>query len=527
LSPRDALKRMASSFTPQTSVSSSPKATLLETNDAHGRLAQIMAEVSAIPVEEAFPQTRTQISRDPAASLLWFIPSDAVALVLGFVSAWVVAALANVVLLDRPFPLLTGADELMQAIEFGSVGLGVLLWFGHTGHYRQRMPFWSELQKVVSAIGFAVLVNGFFIFVVKQDFSRLWLMSGWVIAGVAMMVLRSHVRRVLRRNGLWQVRTLLVGSGAVAEEARVALRSERRMGYEIVMQIENLPMLLAAVNGSWKKLCDRFNADYVVLALEGAALVQADDAIASLVRARIPFSVSPPLRHMPVLGMSPQYFFNHDTMLMSPVNNLEQFMPQFIKRAMDVVGSGFVLLALSPVFLILALLVRKDGGPAIFGHNRIGLNGRTFKCLKFRSMVLNADEVLAKILSEDSAARAEWNNTQKLRVDPRVTKIGQIMRELSLDELPQLINVFRGDMSLVGPRPVVFAETLRYEKEIEFYYRVRPGLTGLWQVSGRSDVSFVRRVQMDSWYVRNWSLWHDIAIIFKTIPVVFKRTGAY
>jgi len=495
--------------------------------EAQGRLAQIMAEVAATPVESFFPKARTQPRRDPAAALRWFMVADFVALTVGFLVAWGVAAFANLYVLDRSFPFLEGTDEILQIVEFCGVSVGVLLWFGHTGHYRQRMPLWSEIQKVVNALGFAMIVNGFFLFASKQDVSRLWLMSGWIFAAAGMIALRSVSRAVLRRRGMWQVRTLLVGSGAVADEARIALRSERGLGYEIAMQVENLPMLLEATGGSWQILCDRFNADYVVIALDGQDLVKADEAIAALVRAGIPFSVSPPLRNMPVLGMTAQCFFNNDTILMSPVNNLEQALPRFFKRAMDVVGSGLALVVLSPFFLVLCLMVKRDGGPAIFGHDRIGMNGRTFKCLKFRSMVLNADKALSDLLAKNEAARAEWNATQKLKDDPRVTKIGAVMRRLSLDELPQLINVFKGDMSLVGPRPVVLAETLRYQKEIAFYYRVRPGLTGLWQVSGRSDVSFQRRVQMDSWYVRNWSLWHDIAIICKTFPVVFNRTGAY
>lgn len=517
---------MTSSLAPQREALL-PRALHPATADAQGRLAQIMAEVEATPVENFFPQARTQPRRDPSSALRWFVATDFVALTLGFVVGWLAAALANLVFLDRSFPLLNSFDEIVQIIEFGGVSFGVMLWFAHTGHYRRRMPFWSEIQKIVNALGFAMLVNGFFLFASKQDVSRLWLMTGWIFAAVGMVIFRAMARNVLRHKGGWQVRTLLVGSGAVADEARVALRSERGLGYEIAMQIENLPLLLASVDNSWQRLCDRFNADYVVIALEGPALVQADVAIASLVRSGIPFSVSPPLRHMPVLGMTAQFFFNHDTILMSPVNNLEQFMPRFVKRALDVVGSGFAIALLSPVFLVLAVLVKRDGGPAIFGHNRIGLGGKTFKCLKFRSMVLNADKALADLLEQDADARAEWKATQKLKNDPRVTKIGAVMRRLSLDELPQLINVFRGDMSLVGPRPVVYAETLRYAEEIAFYYRVRPGLTGLWQVSGRSDVSFARRVQMDSWYVRNWSLWHDIAILCKTFPVVFNRTGAY
>jgi Undecaprenyl-phosphate galactose phosphotransferase WbaP len=171
--------------------------------------------------------------------------------------------------------------------------------------------------------------------------------------------------------------------------------------------------------------------------------------------------------------------------------------------------------------------VRRDGGKAFFGHSRVGHQGAEFKCLKFRSMVPNSAEILKQYLEANPAAREEWQKEMKLKNDPRVTRIGKILRATSLDELPQLINVLRGDMSLVGPRPIVTEECARYDNDIALYYMVRPGLTGLWQVSGRNDVSYKNRVKMDSMYISNWSLWHDIAIILKTFPVIFKRTGAY
>lgn len=522
MTPRDTLNRLTASLTPNTA----PEADTQHEpqTDAERHLAQIMAEVSATPVEDYVRTARTSPRRDPAEALRWFVLSDAVALVLGFVMAWAVSALVSTAYLGNTPAFLFDAARM---VEYGVIGFGAMFWLGSTGHYTRRKPFWMCIQQVVMALGFAAIADGFFQFISKQDASRLWLLSGWVFAFVNLAALRGIVRYVMRRRGLWNVRTLLVGSGAMAEEARAALRSELGLGYDIVMQVENLSMLMSQTNHSWEALCDRFNADYVVIALDGMALTQADQALAGLSRSGIPFSISPPLRHLPVLGMTPQYFFNHDVMLLTPVNNLEQPLPRLLKRGLDVVGSGLAILALSPVFLMLAMLVRRDGGNAFFGHERVGLNGKTFNCLKFRSMVLNGDEVLKDYLSKDEKARREWMATQKLKNDPRVTRVGDVMRRWSLDELPQLINVFKGDMSLVGPRPVVHEETLRYEEEIALYYRVRPGLTGLWQVSGRSDVTFERRVQMDSWYVRNWSLWHDIAIICKTFPVVLQKTGAY
>ena len=207
-------------------------------------------------------------------------------------------------------------------------------------------------------------------------------------------------------------------------------------------------------------------------------------------------------------------------------NNLAQPLPRFIKLVFDLAAVTAGLVVLAPVLLALAVLVRLDGGKVLFGHTRIGLNGRRFPCLKFRSMVVDSEAALRTLLSTNPEAAAEWAQTHKLTNDPRITKVGRILRTTSLDELPQLFNVLRLEMSLVGPRPIVDAEIARYGDDIAYYYETRPGLTGLWQVSGRTGTSYVQRVQLDTWYVKNWTLWHDIAILAKTVPAVLKRQGA-
>ncbi|EHW2479843.1 sugar transferase, partial [Escherichia coli] len=168
-----------------------------------------------------------------------------------------------------------------------------------------------------------------------------------------------------------------------------------------------------------------------------------------------------------------------------------------------------------------------DGGPAIYGHDRVGIHGKTFKCLKFRSMVVNSKEILDELLKNDPKAKEEWDATFKLKNDPRITKIGAFLRKTSLDELPQLLNVLKGEMSLVGPRPIINAELERYNDQVDYYLLSKPGMTGLWQVSGRSDVDYDTRVYFDAWYVKNWSMWNDIAILLKTVIVVLKKDGAY
>jgi lipopolysaccharide/colanic/teichoic acid biosynthesis glycosyltransferase len=198
------------------------------------------------------------------------------------------------------------------------------------------------------------------------------------------------------------------------------------------------------------------------------------------------------------------------------------------KRALDIIGAGLGFVVLSPFFLIVALMVRADGGPAFFAHQRVGRGGKLFGCLKFRSMVIDSQARLEALLVNDPAARAEWEATRKLKNDPRITRIGRFLRSTSLDELPQLINVLRGEMSLVGPRPVQVAEIDRYYgASAAHYMAVRPGITGLWQVSGRSETSYESRVALDVSYVSRPSMLADLSILLRTPVAVLSRRGAH
>lgn len=200
----------------------------------------------------------------------------------------------------------------------------------------------------------------------------------------------------------------------------------------------------------------------------------------------------------------------------------------YAKRAMDLAIAGAALLVALPFFLIVAALVRADGGPAFYAHPRVGRGGRIFGCLKFRSMVVDSQARLEALLATDPAARAEWDRTRKLRNDPRITRIGRILRATSLDELPQLINVLKGEMSIVGPRPVTQAELDRhYGAAAAHYLSVRPGITGLWQVSGRSETSYDQRVALDVAYVSQASLLGDVRILLRTPAAVLSRRGAH
>ena len=261
----------------------------------------------------------------------------------------------------------------------------------------------------------------------------------------------------------------------------------------------------------------------------GSGELQAErNVISALDRLKVPYALMPALTSnlFPTSRFKSQHFFTPGAVMLVRENQLVRRVSRSLKTALDSIAACFLVVLFSPVFLILFWKVRADGGPALFRHERIGANGKPFHCLKFRTMVTNADQVLQELLLYDAEARAEWATKRKLTHDPRVTAIGSFLRNTSLDELPQLFNVIRGEMSLVGPRPIVQAETHHYGYNLTYYCEAKPGITGLWQVSGRSSTTYDERVKLDVWYVQNWSLWHDGAILFKTIPAVLTRKGA-
>lgn len=199
--------------------------------------------------------------------------------------------------------------------------------------------------------------------------------------------------------------------------------------------------------------------------------------------------------------------------------------PSIFKRLFDIFLSVLLLPILLPIIAILYVVVRSDGGPGFFGHSRVGRNGRMFKCWKVRTMVVDAQERLDALLASNAPARAEWDRDRKLRNDPRVTRVGNFLRKSSLDELPQIFNVLKGEMSLVGPRPITEAELERYGAQQAVYLAMRPGVTGLWQVSGRNEVTYNERVSMDSTYYNSVSLGTDLRILAKTADAVLSKTG--
>lgn len=406
------------------------------------------------------------------------------------------------------------------------VAVGLIFFLVRYRHYSDRKPFWTELGETLQVFLILAVLDLAVLALTRWNASRLWWALVWPLAAVFLPIGRGLARSIMRRAGVWQRPTLIVGNGPNAHEAVAALQSEPALGFTVVdfVDMTRNGREGAAVLETWAKV----PGAQFVLAMEHGQNDLREDLLRMLARWKAEdVSVVPAMRGVPLFGTDISYFFSHEVAMLKLRNNLRYWPARLLKRVFDL-AAALALLVLGALPLIyIALRIRRDGGPVIFAHKRVGQSGKIFPCFKFRTMQVDAEERLRELLANDPAARAEWEREFKLRNDPRITTIGQFLRRTSLDELPQLFNVIRGEMSLVGPRPVIRAELSKYGDDVDYFLMVRPGMTGLWQVSGRNDVDYDTRVYLDTWYVKNWSLWYDIAILFKTIKVVLRRDGAY
>lgn len=418
---------------------------------------------------------------------------------------------------------------------------GCIVFFQQMGHYSRRRQFWQETGDVVAAAAVALVIDAALLYLFKVNFSRAWVLTSWVLVAGAVPLARYGVKRLSLRLGGWKRPTVIVGTGPIALETADAYVRDSHLGYDVVAFIDP-----DAPPASWRELAiggrhlpvqplDQasrmlpawLGRPHVVVALELSELPAREELIEKLSLYHGDLDIISPMRGLPINNARASHFFTYDILSLRICNNLARPYSQLLKRLFDIVLASAILVFLAPLMLLIAGLVWREGQPILFAHTRVGRHGQLFKCLKFRSMIPDAAEVLKALLDRDPAARAEWERDYKLKNDPRITALGQFLRKSSLDELPQLWNVIRGDMSLVGPRPVVPDELERYGDGKRYYLEVRPGITGLWQISGRNDLDYEERVSLDTWYVRNWTLWYDIFILFKTAVTVPAKAGAY
>lgn len=457
---------------------------------------------------------------------LWLV-SDCLALLLAFVMGGLTAWSLNVLVWHEPFQHMVSFDTLSQFGMFASLGVAAVLWLDSKGHYRQRLPYWEIVGNIATAAFIGFIMGGFVQFAAKTLYSRLWLGFSWAYFAVFIFAGRALVRRMLDKRNQWKIPSLIIGNGPTADAALATLARERQMGFSVTRQMSPSAFAQFDTPRGWERLMQLTGIGHIFLALEGGELDKHKEILKGLVRERVPYSIIPPWLGLPSSTLSPHHFMMQDVLMLHNTNQLALPLPRFLKRCFDIMVAGSALIVLSPLLVVIGLMVRSDGAKAFFVQKRVGMNGRLFNCFKFRSMRSDAEQVLQKYLDANPEAQAEWKKFQKLKVDPRITAFGHFIRKTSIDELPQLINVVLGDMSLVGPRPIMQGQEVFYEGDLSYYSSVRPGITGPWQVSGRNSLTFKQRVNLESWYSRNWSLWLDIVILLKTIPVLLKKDQAF
>ncbi len=478
------------------------------------------------------------------ALLLIFIAADLGALVAAFRLAFAARqSLLPVIFsaLDHPLqPFIWHAGDYLKFAP------ALLLWpaaFSSEGLYRARRVFWEEARHILRAatLAFVAALLFAFAFHVKDELSRPLMVMTVLLGALGALALRRGLRRLLRDAALYRRPALLVAAPAEAEKILRLFARERALGYVIAGVMS--PEVAAPPDGAAKVLATNFPL-HISLDENGAAamarcgardLVVCNAGLPSERLAEIleetaglaqQVRMVPDLAGLPLTGLEAEAL--GDVPVLNIPQNLTSPASLVTKRLFDLAVALPVLILCSPLLAALWLWIRFDSpGAPLLRQPRLARGGGTFDCWKFRSMFLDGDDKLESHLAGDPGAATEWREFQKLKGDdPRVTRAGRWLRKLSFDELPQLINIVTGDMSLCGPRPYLPREIATMGRHAPIILRARPGITGLWQVSGRNALTFAQRLQLDEYYVRNWSLWTDITLLLRT-PAALLKGGAY
>lgn len=463
---------------------------------------------------------------------LTLMASDLVAIMVSFVLAYYIRSWLLVDVIPLFPEMIHGIDVYLKAWALGS--LWVLI-FAYEGLYPSiGMGFWDEIKSLLKGnmLCFVILILLTFVTKTTVDFSRPVIIMALFLSIGLLPLMRRFSRWALKSLGLWKKDVLIIGSPEAVRQVLCNLKKHPDWGLHPVGVVSSdgrdgtldkaLPVYrdIRQVDDAWIKPEEIIVAAPHVSRAELLEIV--DDAM----------KVSPVVKMLPDLyGVASVGVKTYDLdgmLLLEMEDRLALKRNSITKRTFDILCAFIGLLVLSPLFLLIVLLIKLDSrGPAFFGHKRLGKGGRYFTCYKFRTMRPDAEQVLKDLLRRDPEARAQWEKDFKLKNDPRITKVGAFLRKTSLDELPQLWNVLKGDMSLVGPRPIVTDEVKRYGDKARYLFKVPPGITGLWQVSGRNDIDYEERVLLDEYYAKNWSLWLDIEVIIRTFGAVLKKQGAY
>ena len=405
---------------------------------------------------------------------------------------------------------------------YGWVPLIFLIALSQSRSYRQMHPIIDMMKTIFQTVFYSWITSIILIYFLKasDQASRLFILLFGILVLMNISIIRYVVMKIMKLKHIFYEPVIVIGAGLTAERTIRFWESDLGYRYDVIGFIddhpvsETLPERFKILGGFSKaaKIIKRYKTQTVIIAAPGISKQKLQELINIIQPYVKNLSFIPDLIGTTMAGVDASILFSE----------------KIFKRTFDLVCTIIGSILISPFLIILAIRVAiANRGHVIFTHWRVGKNGKPFPCYKFQTMVPMSNDELQRYLDNNPEAKREWQETFKLTNDPRVTKLGAWLRRTSLDELPQIWNVIRGDMSLVGPRPIVEEEVPKYGKFIREYYMVLPGITGMWQVSGRSDTTYEERVAMDTWYVRNWSVWIDMMYLFKTVKAVWNEKGAY
>lgn len=419
----------------------------------------------------------------------------------------------------------SGSDRLVGAAIFA---LAVTFWMSRGRLYSSRFITRrsDEIRRIIDAAAKSTATVAAAAFAFEIQISREWIALTAAFVVVGLSIEREVFRRrygALRASGKLSRRVIMVGDNAESRQLEAMFAEDRSLGYQIMERVDpekssDANHLVTATLAAARQ----HDAGGVVVAATGIDTRSSNRLIRDLIEAGIHVELSSTLADIAPKRLTVRPLGRFPVVYVEPVQR--HGWRAVAKRSFDMSVSLLACIALAPIFAIVALLIKKGSdGPVLFKQSRVGLDGLPFDVFKFRTMVVNAEELMADLMEDNEGAGPLF----KMKDDPRVTKIGAFLRKTSLDELPQLWNVVRGEMSLVGPRPALASEMAEWDADLYGRLRVRPGITGMWQVSGRSETTFEEYTRLDLYYVDNWSLVVDLAILAKTIPAVLKSDGAY
>ncbi|MBY8978162.1 sugar transferase [Rhodobacteraceae bacterium NNCM2] len=432
----------------------------------------------------------------------------------------------------------TMAERSHEIMALSGLMIGI---FAFGGLYRRSGWEFDETRKLVAGIALVALFDAALQFLTRDHSSRLWFLTAYPTIALSVIIFRMSLRTVPSMRTAMTSHLVLLGTGTAPELLVNQLR-ESRSGPVKLLRSVGLSQIEGREPETLERMLERLARhagipDHRVLTVVSPGPGEderAQNAIAMLNAAGRAYSIVLPFDDLARNGLSLHKVVGSD-MVMAEIQPPGWSLPaKLLKRGVDFAGALLAISLLSPMLLVISALLSLSG-PVFFMQPRVGRGGSRFNCIKFRSMRPDAQERLQSLLASDPVARAEWQTHQKLTHDPRITPLGAFLRRTSLDELPQLFNVLMGEMSFVGPRPIIAPEVPGYHgdkayfesDDIAYYFAVTPGITGLWQVSGRASTTHDERVRLDRWYARNWSFWLDVVILFKTFRVVLKGSGSH